>query len=378
MKFIKTFKLFESPDGTCVYTHPKDIDAITFLIYNDKLYVSDDQYHIDIADEIVNKMEKGKIDDVDAPIRLLEDCYYQGRIWTDSKVISFWDYPKTKNDLFDFLKKLEKKIHKKIIDNGYKIEIIDFNDDLKDIIINEFKRNKIYIKPEEIDYKNVNIIGREIFYKHKGIEEYITDTANDKLETIIPLEEYKGSLNVPNELKNIHLMNSKDKQKLKKNTNFGKGFGADKTAWDSPNNIQNRQKIYSESMKHLKLFETKVLDDILDKLSDTGYDSLTDLEKDYLNNYDENSSKTRDYEKKINSPTSYKYENDDTEDIDELEPPTEKSDNIYEDMWNKLAEPDFESFIKEFSLPDELIKYSWRDVPPQFKVKFKKFIDNNY
>lgn len=60
-------------------------------------------------------------------------------------------------------------------------------------------------------------------------------------------------------------------------------------------------------MKYIKKYENKILDNILDKIYDTGMESLTNLEKEYLNKYstDKDTSfvkreiKTKNYEGEI-------------------------------------------------------------------------------
>ena len=52
-------------------------------------------------------------------------------------------------------------------------------------------------------------------------------------------------------------------------------------------------------MKYLKLFENKLLDDIIDKMSSQGKSSLTELEQEYLNSYSDVHARTR-VENKIN------------------------------------------------------------------------------
>jgi hypothetical protein len=129
---------------------------------------------------------------------------FSGRLWLDSKIISFWSYPDEK--LFiELIKKLEYELKIKIFYNNWKIQI--FN---KDGIIQ--KTNK----PDDA------------YLTHKGIKQ------------LIPIEEYVSSDALPEEEKAMHLMNWKEKEKLKPN-----GFGSNKTAWDSENNIQKRQMKYT-------------------------------------------------------------------------------------------------------------------------------------
>ena len=53
---------------------------------------------------------------------------YSGRFWINSKIISFWDYPETKQILFDLLNKINEKMeliyHIKVDFSDFQIEIV--------------------------------------------------------------------------------------------------------------------------------------------------------------------------------------------------------------------------------------------------------------
>ena len=153
---------------------------------------------------------------------------YPGRIWMDEKIISFWVYP-NKTLFIDIIKNLEKRLRRKIFNitgghrgsiGGWRIEVIkDGNDD---IIRNEFDTDDEYA-----DYYGQN--KRSRYYD------------------IIPIEKYIGSENPTEEEHIMHMMNWKEKALAKKAGKLNiKGWGSDKTAWDSPHNIKWRQALYQE------------------------------------------------------------------------------------------------------------------------------------
>lgn len=89
------------------------------------------------------KMRIGKINSVHPAIKMFypdmeednfngrNDMKYPGRIWISDKVISFWEYPNSKIDLYKILKDIEKEFLKKfrkpftINPNNWYIEIVD-------------------------------------------------------------------------------------------------------------------------------------------------------------------------------------------------------------------------------------------------------------
>ena len=152
----------------------------------------------------------------------VENPTYAGRLWLKLKVISFWVYPNDK--LFvSIISALEEKLKIKIFNNDWKIEVIKNGNDIE-------KRD-----PADDD----------TFFKGdfcKGIARKPSE--NDKF---IPLEEYIGSENPSDELRNQHMMNWKEKQAKKISIN---NFGSSKTSWDKPHNIKYRQAIYQENKKH--------------------------------------------------------------------------------------------------------------------------------
>ena len=149
------------------------------------------------------------------------DRAYAGRIWLDLKVISFWVYPSV--DIFNQIIRLfEKQLNIKMFNNNWYVEIIK-------------KDNKI-LRHE---------------FDEEGVEDYFFGNRNGSSQTeeVIPIEEYSGSEDFPEELRIQHMLSWKEKDRLKKEKGV-KGFGSDKTAWDSPHNIKYRQTIHQENKKN--------------------------------------------------------------------------------------------------------------------------------
>jgi len=145
---------------------------------------------------------------------------YPGRLWKDSKLITFWVYPNP--ILFkNIIEHLEEKLNIQIFNNGWKVEVVKNN--TGDIATKE-------VKPGE-NYKYSNV-------KWENSE-------------FVPVEEYIGSDDQSDLQKQMHLMGWAEKQRLKeKCVKLAPGFGADRTAWDQPRNLKYRQSIYQEKKKN--------------------------------------------------------------------------------------------------------------------------------
>jgi hypothetical protein len=151
---------------------------------------------------------------------------FAGRLWENSKIMSFWVYPNV--ELFkQIIKKLEKKLGLKIFNNGWRLEVV-IDDDSGDI-------NRVEYDP---DIKDED----EDFFFRPDDQMY----GDNK---IIPIEEYVGSEDQPEELMIQHMLSWQEKEKLKKEKGV-KGFGSAKTAWDKPHNIKYRRAIYQENKKY--------------------------------------------------------------------------------------------------------------------------------
>ena len=153
---------------------------------------------------------------------------YAGRLWVKKKVMAFWIYP---NEILfrDIVKKIEEKLNIKIFNNGWKIEIIKTDD---------VPGQKGGIKRKEFDPNQDN------YYYYFGSRHGNWMTKYE----LIPVEEYAGSEDVPEEEYLMHLKKWQDKEKDKKPGEINViGFGSDKTAWDRPHNIKYRHTIYQEN-----------------------------------------------------------------------------------------------------------------------------------
>lgn len=145
---------------------------------------------------------------------------YNGRLWLNSKVISFWIYPK--DELFtSIIKKLEEKLNIKIFNNNWRIEIV--------------KKNNQIVKTKDIP-TNFN---------------YSNDDEYDGKTELISIDKYVGSQNFSEKERLWHLMNAKEKQRvIKAGKNPQVIGGSHLTAWDQPKNIKWRQSLRQESKKY--------------------------------------------------------------------------------------------------------------------------------
>jgi len=131
-------------------------------------------------------------------------------------------------------------------------------------------------------------------------------------------------------------------------------------------------------MKYLKLFENKILDDILDKISTDGESSLTDWERKYLNSYEDLHTRTRmESEKEIqnNPPTEFvdpadNYIADDTAGIDE----TSLTDEVGE-LWDIIDDNEIDEFFDRFKMnPEKYASTRWDDLQKEVQLLFVTFL----
>lgn len=132
-------------------------------------------------------------------------------------------------------------------------------------------------------------------------------------------------------------------------------------------------------MKHIKLYETIVIDEILDKISDTGMDSLSDYEKDYLKSFKNKNEdeidiefreKKDEYIEPQNDPAIYDYDNYSDDDLLN----DETDEEMLEDFWNSLPEEEFDEFIDRYNIPQEAGQTKWALLNGQIKTIFKNFL----
>lgn len=109
-------------------------------------------------------------------------------------------------------------------------------------------------------------------------------------------------------------------------------------------------------MKYVKLFESKLLDDILDKILSDGKESLTRWEKEFLS--------------KHGTPEGDKMEQ-------ELNEKPSKDVDKYELLWIELDEYDKHNFIINHKIMPEFGNKKWNKLPDTVKAEFKKFVKEN-
>ena len=150
---------------------------------------------------------------------------YSGRMWFKNKIISFWSYPH-KETFIKIIDNLENKLNKKFWNDGWKIEIILNND-----------------KPI-LDYNTSFYTEGEDLWSSK----------------IIPIEDYLKSENFSEEERNYHLMNSAEKDSLRKSgkdpLKYYKSLGKEVP-------LSYKQAIYQESLKITSDVKSKFKQDIL-------------------------------------------------------------------------------------------------------------------
>ena len=173
--------------------------------------------------KIVKKLYLGDLKAMHSDMRYNRDEVnraYAGRLWQDLKILSFWVYPSV--DIFNqIIGMLEEELNIKMFNNGWRVEVVKQDNE---IVRHEFDEEDVE------DY----FFGDRSGENHKPGEE------------LIPIEDYSGSENQPEELLAQHLLSWEEKEKMKKERGI-QGFGSGKTAWDKPHNIKYRQTIYQEN-----------------------------------------------------------------------------------------------------------------------------------
>lgn len=168
-------------DTTYDHTH---IDAVTFAVCNEDVYV--------LRNTSTNKYTHG---DLLRMFSCLGIFKYEGRLWLDGKLISFWKYP-SKINFFKLISKLEKELNIKIINNNWRVQVYDnarreilipienytgkqYNPLRKDHILSPLKKKKT--KPPYNKYKEMKIPPAQWrFYKDKNVAENIINEEINK------------------------------------------------------------------------------------------------------------------------------------------------------------------------------------------------------
>lgn len=182
-----------------------------------------------ITIEEIEKYYEGEADFEEYFIDMYDEEFYNdimdfdfvGRLWLNSKIISFWKYPKDNNELHKIINSLEKKLNIKIWNNGWKILIIIVDDSNVDISKLKYTRDGGVESQDEID-----------MYKHT--------------EKLIPLESYTKSLNPPEKEWIEHIKSPL----LKKRKEFIKGVGSSKKIPGAEMNelpVETRFRLYKEN-----------------------------------------------------------------------------------------------------------------------------------
>lgn len=111
-----------------------DVDAVPFLYYDEVLYLDyPGGSHWDIASDIVaDKIKKGEYDESETwqeyESEVMDNSSYNGRIWKDSKIISFWKMPEGRFILKDIVDDLNERGNGDFnIDGSWQIRVGDNN-----------------------------------------------------------------------------------------------------------------------------------------------------------------------------------------------------------------------------------------------------------
>lgn len=208
-------RLFENPNAVYVRDHdvavPWDVTkTYAFSYYGNKMYIGSlNMTHMKLYascpefDELANeRLGRGR---------------YSGRIFEEFKVIAFWDFPEDKAMLMNVLSDIE---------NASRLK---FDDEWKIEIPNNTERGKDEFGGWGSWYPKLNT------QQFVSIEDY----------------EYPGKRKREDVMQG-HVDSPIKKEMNRKAGNYTRprGFGSDKTSWDSPNNIVFRQKqMTSESKK---------------------------------------------------------------------------------------------------------------------------------
>lgn len=145
---------------------------------------------------------------------------YPGRLWLKPKILTFWVFPNV--TLFkSIINNIEKQLEIDIFNNGWRMEILKVDGKLDVMKVDKSKNPRDYY--------------------------YGDEDASDEYEVeAIPIDDYNGSEDVPEEIRQLHLMSWKEKQLAKSAGLLDTNFGSAKTGWDQPHNIKYRQAIYQE------------------------------------------------------------------------------------------------------------------------------------
>lgn len=148
-------------------------------------------------------------------------------------------------------------------------------------------------------------------------------------------------------------------------------------------------------MKYIKLFENKILDDILDKMSEKGKDSLTKLELDYLKSM-EADEEGRTVDPYATEKVRKKMEREkDLKSVGKYDPRKENdyykslgmnfddwSDQDIEEgrlhiLWDEFSSEEMDNFIKSYELDDSIKDLPWNKLPEDVQEFFQVYLYEN-
>ena len=163
---MKYLKYFESPDQI-IYKRQKyswyDTDAYSFgYLYGEDMYISGKgETHLDLLFKLTDDMK-------------MESRFsfeYAGRIWINSRVISFWQYPKNYKKLLEIISDIEDEF---LYEYDIKLNIIDWeievplDDDFNiDIAPNPSEWSNL-INKSNLEYKQSKLIKVKEFVSTMG------------------------------------------------------------------------------------------------------------------------------------------------------------------------------------------------------------------
>jgi len=202
------FKLNETPDfliiddGKIDSISYNEYGAYPFGYYESDLVIG---YEGDTHKDIEYMNDSGFLDTVEDRSSL----YCPGRLWTEKKIISFWQYPETKEEMENLIEDInniaEKKDIEISIDDSWQVEIRNFDND-------EFNRRVNYIFDNTKDKLSYIDVSRRV---HK--QQYV----------LISITDYIGPMDSNEVDQSPHLLPPEKKKKvLMKN-----GYRAKETKW---------------------------------------------------------------------------------------------------------------------------------------------------
>lgn len=147
-------------------------------------------------------------------------------------------------------------------------------------------------------------------------------------------------------------------------------------------------------MKYIKLFENKILDDILDKISEKGKDSLTKLELDYLKSMKSDKDgrtidpdATKKVLNQINRERDIKnFSKYDPREDDILKKSgfdfNDWSDDDIDDgklhiLWDEFNDEEMNNFIKSYGLNNNIKNLPWEKLPEDIQEFFQVYLYEN-